>query len=344
MQEAMFYETLDKMKVQCHLCPHECIILHGKRGNCHVRENRLGKLYSVVYGKLCTATADPIEKKPLYHFMPGTQTYSIATAGCNLHCKSCQNWQISQRGPEDVECYDVAPHEVVENAIRAGCKSIAYTYVEPAIFYEFMLATAKLAHKAGLKNVMVSNGYLNPKPAKQLYKHMDAINFDLKAFTDTFYVQQCGGHIKPVLESIKTAYKMGVWVELTTLIIPDLNDSMALIKKECEWIRRELSADIPLHFSRFFPYYKLNHLRPTSPDTLENAYETAKSAGLKYVYLGNVETDGRGDTSCPKCGKKLIDRSAHFGLKSMKVKDGKCSHCSAKIPGVFENGKRKNKK
>jgi len=306
MKEAMFYTKLDKMKVQCHLCPNNCIILHGKRGSCHVRENQMGKLYSLVYGLPCTTAVDPIEKKPLFNFLPGTKAYSIATPGCNLQCKFCQNWQISQRGPDDTSCFKMDPEEVVEKALKAGCKSIAYTYVEPAIFYEYILDTAKLAHKKGLKNIMVTNGYINQSPLKKLYKYIDACNVDLKGFTEEFYRDFCSGHLRPILDMIKTAHKMGVWTELTTLLIPTLNDDPSTMKEQCEWIKKELGTKVPLHISRFFPYYKLMHIPPTPPETLLRAYEIAKETGLKYVYVGNIQLEGTEDTYCPKCGKKII--------------------------------------
>jgi pyruvate formate lyase activating enzyme len=341
MKEAMYYEKLDKMKVQCHLCPNNCVILHGKRGSCRVRENQAGTLYSLVYGLPCTVGVDPIEKKPLFHFLPGTTTYSIATPGCNLHCKWCQNWQISQKGPDEVDCFSMSPQEVVDNALKNKCKSISYTYVEPAIFYEYVLDTAKLAHKAGLKNIMVTNGYLNQAPVKELYKYIDAANIDLKGFTEELYRDYCGGHLKPILDAIKTISKMGVWVELTTLTIPTLNDNPETIKEQCEWIKKELGVRVPLHFSRFFPYYKMAHLHPTPPETLLNAYNIAKAAGLKYVYVGNIQMENTENTSCPKCGKTLIERSSFFTVSSNKVKDGKCSFCKAKVDGVFELSKKK---
>ncbi|MBN1543850.1 AmmeMemoRadiSam system radical SAM enzyme [Candidatus Woesearchaeota archaeon] len=345
MKEAMFYEKLDRMKVQCHLCPNECIILHGKRGSCRVRENRAGVLYSLVYGLPCTASVDPVEKKPLFHFLPGTLSYSIATPGCNLHCRWCQNWQISQRGPDEVPCFEMSPEKVVNNALKAGCKSISYTYVEPSIFYEYVLDTAKLARKAGLKNIMVTNGYLNQKPVKELYRYIDACNVDLKGFTEEFYRDYCSGHLKPVLEMIKTVNKMGVWVELTTLIVPGLNDSPELMKEQCDWIRSNVGDRVPLHLSRFFPYYKLAHLPPTPPETLEKAYGLAKDVGLKYVYVGNIQMAGTEDTSCPKCGRKLIERSAFFTVSADRVKDGKCFYCGAKVDGVFSSAtKPKTKK
>jgi pyruvate formate lyase activating enzyme len=346
MKEAMFYKTLDRFRVQCQLCPNNCIILHGKRGSCGVRENHTGRLYSLVYGKLCTASVDPIEKKPLYHFFPGTKTYSVATPGCNLHCKFCQNWQISQRSADVVECFSTTPEEVVKNALRSGCRSISYTYVEPTIFYEFVLDTAKLARKAGLKNILVTNGYINPAPLKKLYQYIDACNIDLKGFSEEFYHDICYAHLKPVLETIKTVHKMGIWLELTTLLIPGLNDDACTVIKELEWIKKELSLDVPVHFSRFFPCYKLAHHIPTPPEILEQAYSIAKGLGFHYVYVGNtdlkvkdVSTD---DTYCQKCNRKLISRSHLFTLDSNKIKNGKCPYCKAKISGVFDKEKTRS--
>jgi pyruvate formate lyase activating enzyme len=340
MKEAMYYEKLDKLKVQCHLCPNNCVILHGKRGSCRVRENRGGVLYSLVYGLPCTAGIDPIEKKPLFHFLPGSMSYSIATPGCNLHCKFCQNWQISQKGPDEVSCFKMDPEEVVDNAVQNDCQSIAYTYVEPAIFYEYVLDTAKLARKQGIKNVMVTNGYLNQAPVKKLYKYIDACNIDLKGFTEEYYRDVCAGHLKPVLDTIKTVSKMGVWLELTTLVIPGLNDDPEVIQKQCEWVKKEIGPGVPVHFSRFFPYYKLAHLSPTPPETLARAYEVAKEVGLKYVYVGNIQLNDTESTFCPKCGKKLIDREALFTVASNKVRDGKCRYCNARIDGVFAVSKK----
>jgi pyruvate formate lyase activating enzyme len=342
MKEAMFYTRLDRMKVQCHLCPNNCIILHGKRGSCRARENRGGVLYSLVYGLPCTASADPIEKKPLFHFLPGSRTYSIATPGCNLHCKWCQNWQISQKGTEETECFRMTPEEVVRKAVKSGCDSISYTYVEPAIFYEYVLDTAILARKAGLKNIMVTNGYINPDPLKKLYKYIDACNIDLKGFTEEFYVKYCSGHLQPILETVKTTKKMGVWVELTTLLIPGLNDDSFMLRKQCEWIKKEVGERVPLHISRFFPYYLMAHLAPTPPETMQRAYHIAKDAGLKYVYVGNILLEGAEDTNCPKCGKTLVERGM-FTVKSNRIAAGKCGSCSSAIDGVWGKVKKKSK-
>ncbi len=335
MKEAMFYKNLEKMKVQCNLCPNNCIILHGKRGICNVRENKAGVLYTTVYGLPCTAGTDPIEKKPLFHFLPGTNTFSIATQGCNLHCMWCQNWKISQRGPEEVDCFEMSPEQIIKAAKKAKCKSISYTYVEPSIFYEYMLDTAKLAKAAGLKNIMITNGYINKEPAKELFKYIDACNIDLKGFTEEIYKKYCSGKLKPVLETMILAKKMKVWLELTTLILPKINDSDDDIRDECKWIKKELGANTPIHFSRFFPYYKMTHLPPTEPETLKRAYEIAKETGLKYVYVGNIQLEGTEDTFCSKCNTKLIDRNEFFTVSSNKIKAGKCPKCKTVIPGVF---------
>lgn len=335
MKEALFYEKLDGMKVQCRLCPNECVIPQGRKGACRARQNHHGTLYSIVYGLPCTAGADPIEKKPLFHFLPGSRSYSIATPGCNLHCKWCQNWQISQRGPDETQCFRMEPEQVVENAINAGCKSIAYTYVEPAIFYEYVLDTAKLAHKEGLANIMVTNGYINQKPVMKLYKHIDAVNIDLKGFTEELYKKYCGGKLQPVLDTIKTVHKMGVWTELTTLLIPGLNDTEKTVRDMCAWIKKELGVKVPLHFSRFFPYYKMTHVPPTPQESLKRAYDIAKEEGLKYVYIGNTRIEGTEDTYCPKCGKKVIDRGMMLDAGATNMKAGKCGFCGAKIDGVF---------
>ena len=334
MKEALFYEMLENKKIQCNLCPHNCIILPGKRGNCRARENKDGKLVSLVYGKLVSANPDPIEKKPLYHFLPRTKAYSIATTGCNFHCLFCQNWEISQADAEDIPYAEMTPEQVVEEAIRTGCKSIAYTYIEPNVFYEFILDTAKIAKKRGLKNIMVTNGYLNPEPTKKLYKYIDAANIDLKGFTEEFYKKICKGKLEPVLDCIKQINKMNVHIELTNMIIPGFNDDMKTIKKMCLWIKENLGDDCPLHFSRFFPVYKMLDVEPTPIETLKKAYDTAKKAGLKYVYVGNVADDEHRNTFCPKCSSELIKRS-YFAVIENKLKNGKCFNCAFNIKGVW---------
>ncbi|MBW2999411.1 AmmeMemoRadiSam system radical SAM enzyme [Candidatus Woesearchaeota archaeon] len=333
MKEAMFYEKKKDKIVQCHLCPHNCVIAEGKTGNCRVRKNSKGKLYSLVYGNPCTTYVDPIEKKPLYHFMPGTNIFSIATVGCNLHCKHCQNWEISQTGPED-SSMKLPPEEVVAMAVESGCQSIAYTYTEPTIFYEYVYDIARIAKQKGLKNVMVTNGYINPEPLKKLYPLIDAANVDLKGFTEKFYREVCGATLQPVLETLKALSEMpNVWLEATNLIIPTKNDDPKKIKEMCEWIKENLGVDVPLHFSRFFPYYKLTDLPPTPADILFKARKIALDVGMHYVYIGNLFVDKEDNTYCPKCGKLMVGRSG-FGIVSNNIRKGKCG-CGHKIAGVW---------
>jgi len=286
MKEAMYYRKLKDKKVQCILCPRKCIILNGKYGECGVRLNKDGKLFSVLYGKPCSANVDPIEKKPFYHFLPGSLSFSIATVGCNLHCKNCQNWEISQAKPGEIPHLELSPKEVVKNAISHGCESIAYTYTEPIVFYEYMLDTAKLAQKKNLKNVLVSNGFVNPGPLKKLCKYLDAANIDLKSMRDEFYRKICDAWLEPVLKSIKILCKEKIHVEITTLIIPGENDSKEEIEKIAKFISG-VDKKIPWHISRFFPMYKMNDKKATPFDTLEKAEKIGKKY-LRYVYIGNV--------------------------------------------------------
>ncbi|MBW3003063.1 AmmeMemoRadiSam system radical SAM enzyme [Candidatus Woesearchaeota archaeon] len=333
MKEALHYKKLKNGVVQCGLCPWFCVLKHRERGNCGVRINNKGKLYSLVYAKPCSAAIDPVEKKPLFHFMPGSKIYSIGTAGCNLKCKFCQNWTISQSRPEDVQMLDLPPRSVVENAVKADCKGVAYTYTEPTIFYEYVLDTAKIAHRKGLKNIMVTNGFINPGPVKELYPYIDAANIDLKGFTERFYRDVAGARLKPVLEAIKLIQKQGTFIELTNLLIPTLNDDTKLIKKMCEWIVKNLGKKVPLHFSRFFPDYQLQHIPPTPEKTLFKAFEVAKSSGLEYVYLGNLVVDDEDDTFCPKCGNLVIKRERYVAVEN-NLKNGKCQ-CGNDVPGVW---------
>jgi len=334
MKEALYYEKLEKNKVHCLLCPQNCVIEDGKRGFCRVRENKAGKLYSLVYATPCSTAIDPIEKKPLFHFLPGTLSYSLGTAGCNLRCQFCQNWEISQARPEDVYSVEYSPEEIVKNAIDNNCKSIAYTYTEPTIFYEYVLDCAKLARKKGLKNIMVTSGFINQEPLKKLYKYIDAANIDLKSFSDDYYKKICAGRLQPVLDAIKSIKEMGVWFELTTLIVPTLNDSDEEITKLCEWIKNELGQDTVLHFSRFFPCWKLGQLPPTSEETLMRAKKIADKY-LNYVYIGNIHIENTEDTFCPKCKTDNIIRSG-FTIIQNKSSKGKCFKCSHEIPGVWK--------
>ncbi len=320
-------------RVQCELCPNGCVLEPGQRSRCRARMNKDGTLYSLVYGKPCAVHVDPIEKKPFFHFLPGTSAFSIATAGCVLTCKFCQNWQISQAKPEDTDTYDLPPAKVVSNAVAYKCRSVTYTYTEPTVFYEYMYDTALIAKKQGIKNTMHSCGYINEKPLRTLSKYMDAADIDLKGFTEDFYSRICNGSLKPVLNSLVVLKEEGVWLEITNLVIPSLNDDIKMIKDMCCWIFKNLGADMPLHFSRFFPNYKLTNLPPTPLETLEIARKTAMDVGLKFVYIGNIQHEGE-STFCPKCKKLLIERIGYF-VKQNHVTNGKCAFCNTRIAGVW---------
>jgi pyruvate formate lyase activating enzyme len=295
--------------------------------------NKDGKLFSLVYGKPCAVHIDPIEKKPFFHFLPGTTAFSIATAGCVLSCKFCQNWQISQAKPEDTDTYDLPPDKVVTQAIANKCRSVTYTYTEPTVFYEYMYDTAVIARKHGIKNTMHSCGYINEKPLRKLSKYMDAADIDLKAFTEDFYSRICSGSLKPVLNSLVVLKEEGVWLELTTLVIPTLNDNMKNIKDMCIWIQKNLGSDTPIHFSRFFPHYKLSNLPPTPLETLIDARKSAMDSGLRFVYIGNIRHEGE-NTFCPKCKKLLVERLGYV-VKQNNISNGKCKYCSTAIAGVW---------
>lgn len=295
--------------------------------------NKDGVLFSLVYGKPCAVHVDPIEKKPFYHFLPSTTAFSLATAGCVLSCKFCQNWQISQAGPEDTDTYDLPPDSVVRQAIFYKCRSISYTYTEPTVFYEYMYDTALIARKYTIKNTMHSCGYMKEKPLRTLSKYMDAANIDLKAFTEDFYGKICGGSLKPVLNSLVVLKEEGVWLEITNLVIPTLNDDMKNIKEMCRWILKNLEPDVPVHFSRFYPSYKLTNLPPTPLETLTEARKAAMDAGLKFVYIGNIRHEGE-STFCPKCRKMLIERVGYF-VKLNNISNGKCRFCGTSIAGVW---------
>lgn len=331
---AAHFTSLDKEEIQCGLCPRRCRVQKGKRGFCRVRENRGGKYYSLVYGNPCAVHLDPIEKKPFFHVLPGTTAFSLATAGCNFHCKFCQNWEISQVSPEDLYNYDLPPEIVVKKAREMRARSVAYTYVEPVVFYEYILDTGTLVKEAGLLNVFHSNGFINPEPLRSLCRVLNAANIDLKGFTDVFYKKMCSGDLNPVLETLKTLKKEKIHLEITNLVIPTENDEMAAIRKMCIWIKQELGADTPIHFSRFYPLYKLQSLPPTPVSTLEKARSTALSAGLEYVYIGNVPGHEGENTFCPDCRKMIIQRIG-FMVGEMHLKRGKCGYCGKPIPGIW---------
>ncbi len=330
--EAQFWKKLKNNVVQCQLCPRNCVIPEGKRGNCGVRENKKGKLYSLVYGKTISYGLDSIEKKPLYHFLPGEKTFSFSTVGCNLHCLFCQNWEISQCKPENSNPLILMPSDIIEMTKKMNSKIISYTYVEPTIFYEYMYDSAKLAKKNKLRNVMVSNGFTNPAPLKKIAKLIDAVNIDIKG-NDKFYRKITGAWLKPVLESLKLYKKAGVWIEITNLLIPGYNDSEKQIKWLVNWIEKNLGKDIPLHFSEFWPSYKMKDVPSTTLKTLRKARKIAMKK-LNYVYTGNLPDEEGNTTYCPKCKKALIIREGFF-VKENNIKNGKCE-CGEKIAGVWK--------
>lgn len=334
-KEALFYRNIDEETVECELCPNRCRLKNGQRGFCRAREPKGGKLYSLVYGLPCSIHIDPVEKKPLFHFLPGTRIFSLATAGCNFRCKFCQNWSISQSPPEEVDNYPMSPQEVVNQAIKEKCPALAYTYTEPSIFYEYMLDIANLAKKQGLRNMYHSNGSLNQKPAEELSLYLDAANIDLKAFTQDFYTDICAGHLETVLNTLKILKRNQVWLEITNLVIPALNDDLKKIEEMAAWIKENLGDSVPLHFSRFWPQYKLNALAPTPVEALEKARQTALDAGLKFVYIGNIPGHPGENTYCPGCKKAVIRRVGYTVIENNLSSGGSCNFCQYSIPGVW---------
>ena len=334
MKEAFLYEKLKDKKVRCNLCPHHCVIEERKRGICGVRENREGTLYSLVYERAVANNVDPIEKKPFFHFFPGSYAFSIATIGCNFKCLFCQNADISQFPKKRKEIIGkfLPPKEIVSDAKQNRCKSISYTYTEPTIFFEYAYETAKIAHQQGIKNNFVTNGFIDKEAVKSISPYLDAANVDLKSFRDEFYKKFCGAGLQPVLDSLKLMKGLGIWVEVTTLIIPTLNDSTDELKSIAEFIFG-LGQETPWHISLFYPHYKLTDLPPTPLETLHKARDIGKEMGLDYVYAGNVPRDEGENTFCPHCGRKVISR---YGFQTLKnyIKQGKCPYCGTKIAGV----------
>jgi len=324
------------LTVQCELCPKMCLIKPGQSGECRVRINLDGVLRSVVYGFPCSVSPyDRVEKKPLFHFLPGTGILSIATVGCNLHCLNCQNWNISQTNPEESTAAFLPPERLVQLAKRNRFLSIAYTYSDPIIFYEYTYDTAKLARKEGIRNVLVTAGYINPQPWKKLLEYIDAANIDLKFISDDLYRRICSGTLKPVQNALILAKASGVLVEVTNLVIPTLNDKPEQIRELARWIKANLGRETPLHFSGFYPRYKMKHLPPTSLQTLETAREIAISEGLDHVYIGNVRSTKGENTYCPGCKSVLIERKGYTILQN-KLKDGRCPECNTEIYGVWK--------
>jgi len=335
MKEAYLYEKLDDKKVRCNLCNHRCVIGDGKRGICGVRENRDGTLFSLVYDKVIAAHLDPIEKKPLFHFLPGSTSFSISTVGCNFRCRFCQNYDISQmpRDRNRIEGEHVPPEKIVEYAIRQGAKSISYTYTEPTVYFELALDTARLASKKGLKNVFVTNGFMTEECLEEIYPDLHAANVDLKAFNDKFYKELCGARLEPVLNTIRKMKEMGIWVEVTTLIIPGYNDSEEELREIARFLV-SIDPDIPWHVTRFYPTYRLTTALPTPVSTLRKAREIGLKEGLKYVYTGNVPGEKGENTYCPNCKELLIEREGFF-ITQYRIEGGKCYNCGAEIAGMW---------
>jgi len=337
MKEALLYEKLGQNNIHCYLCNHYCRIAEQKFGFCGVRQNVSGVLYTHAYGHVVAAHIDPIEKKTLYHFLPGSASFSIATIGCNFHCGFCQNWEISQssfrEGAVGLGDEEFSPQEIVEEALKNKCDSISYTYTEPTVFFEYALDTAKLAKEAGLYNVFVTNGYMTKEAQETIKPYLDAANVDLKSFREDFYRKVCAGSLAPVLNSIRLMKEMGIWVEVTTLVVPGENDSEEELEAIAGFIA-SVDKNIPWHVSGFHPDYKFTGYQPTPEATLRKAVDIGKESGLNFVYAGNVR--GRGnDTLCPICKKVLIKRK-DFSILEYNIKEGKCAFCAAGIPGLFD--------
>jgi pyruvate formate lyase activating enzyme len=334
LHEARYYKTLRNKAVQCQLCFRECIVAENELGFCRNRKNVDGKYYTRVYAKPCALQIDPIEKEPAFHMLPGGTIFCTGTASCNNRCKFCQNWHMSQRSVDETINYFAPPSKVVELAISARCDAVSFTYNEPTVFYEQMFDTAKLAKESGLKALFHTNGSLNAEPLFALLEHMDAVTVDLKAFTPEFYQQVSESELEPVLETLQNIKSAGVHLEIVNLVIPTLNDNLDDIRRMCVWIRENLGEGVPLHFTRFFPAYKLTNLPPTPVETLEAAAKVADEEGLQYVYIGNVPGHERNSTFCPQCRERIIHR-VHFDVLSVDVEHGKCRFCGHEIPGIW---------
>jgi pyruvate formate lyase activating enzyme len=332
--EARHYRKLDGGGVECGICPRRCTITDLERGYCGTRENRGDVYHTLVYGLACAVNVDPIEKKPLFHFHPGTNAFSLATAGCNVNCKCCQNWDISQSRPEQTDNMDLPPKEIVDICLQRKIPTIAYTYSEPVIFYEYMFDTAELGRRRGVQSVMISNGYIESKPLAELIPKLDAIKVDLKAIRPEFYRDYVDGDLKPVLDALVQMRTSGIWLEIVYLVIPTLNDTDEEFTELARWIKSNLGADVPLHFSRFHPQYLLQNLPPTPEKTLQHAYDAARAEGLAFVYLGNLPGHPAESTYCPACGKALIERTG-YRVSIGNLKGNCCGYCGRDIPGRF---------
>jgi len=332
MREAMLYERLPDGVVRCELCSHHCAISDGKKGICHVRENRGGTLYTLVYGRTIARNVDPIEKKPLFHFYPGTASYSVATPGCNFRCDWCQNFDISQmpREQDMIMGKEASPEDIVADAKQTGCRSIAYTYTEPTVFFEYTYETARLAHEAGLANVYVSNGYMSPAMLQAFYPYLDAINVDLKAFRDETYKKYVGARLQPVLDNLKQIKQLGIFLEVTTLVIPGINDDPGELRDAARFVAGELGVDTPWHVSRFHPMYKMMDVPSTPVETLQLAGEIGAEEGLRFIYVGNVPGHSGENTVCYSCGKVVVERMG-YRTKMVALDGSKCGFCGAEL-------------
>ena len=336
IHEASLFEKLENRKVKCHVCAHECTIADGKRGFCRVRENRGGTLFTLIYNTVSSEAVDPIEKKPLYHFLPGTLSYSQGTIGCNFRCSHCQNWTISQVKLEQAYISEITPEESVARALASDCASIAWTYNEPTIWHEFTYDSAKLAHEAGLKTVYVTNGYITEDALRDISPYLDAFRVDIKAFRDEFYRETCRAHLQPVLDSSVVARELGMHIEVINLVIPGKNDDPKEMQNLIEWVHDNLGPQTPIHFTRFYPMYKMKDASPTPVATLERAWQMAKDAGMEYPYVGNVAGHEYENTYCPRCGALLIDRSGFQVARNVITEDKKCPDCGYGIAVVMD--------
>lgn len=321
--------------VHCQVCPNQCAIREGGRSVCRNKINHEGRLYTMAYGNPCAVHIDPIEKKPLFHFLPSTSAFSIATAGCNFRCLNCQNWEISQRSPEETFNVELSPEQVVEKARDSGCRSIAYTYSEPTAWYEYMYDTSQKAASEGINNLWITNGYMNEDPLRDLCQYIHAANVDLKSFSDDIYHELNSGMLEPVLHTLEVLKDEGVWFEITNLVIPSWTDDMGMIEEMCRWIHAHLGPDYPLHFSRFLPQYKLLHLPPTPYEILQEARGLALDSGLHHVYVGNVPGAEEVNTYCPHCGKCIVERKGFFVTQN-HIQEGVCAYCGESIAGVWD--------
>jgi pyruvate formate lyase activating enzyme len=333
-REASWYRKLEEGRIECELCPQKCTVADMERGTCGVRENRGGTYFTLVHSLACAVHVDPIEKKPLFHVLPGEKAFSFSTAGCNVECKFCQNWELSQFRPEQVTAYDLPPSALVAAAQRNGARLTAATYGEPVVFWEYVRDVAKAANAAGLRPTVVSNGFIQEKALREVLPLLSAIKVDLKSFREDFYRDQVRGQLEPVLKALEVIREVGVWLEIVVLLVPTLNDSAAEIRDLSKWVHSHLGPDVPVHFTRFHPTYRLTDLPPTPVSSLERAWDIGREAGLNYVYLGNVPGHPGENTSCAGCGEILIRRIGFRILKN-RIKDGACPECSAKIPGVW---------